>query len=140
MTLLLNCTSGHQQECAFLHINTAMAEVKNISERDTSVLLLFPTLFTPEKITEKLKIRHVISGVSLYQIPLRLVIFAHHQSHSGSGPLLGSSLYHLLSLDPAECIACVLILASRDACLEVGSPFKDSCHWFDRGSFLLHSS
>lgn len=118
--------------------NTAMAEVKNISERDTSVLLLFPTLST-EKITEKLKIRHVVSDVSLYKIPLRLeMFFAHHQSHNGSEPLLGSSLLSAADFRPSRvhCMV-VVILASRDAWLEVGSPFKASCHWFDRGSFLL---
>lgn len=119
--------------------STAVAEVKSISEKDLSVLLLFPALFTSEKTAEKLKTRHFISGVSLYKIPLRLVMFfAHHQSHNGSEPLLGSSFYQLLSLDPAVGFI-VVILAPRDAWLEVGSPFKASCHWFDRGSFLLHS-
>lgn len=38
---------------------TAIAEVKNISET-LLCFWLFPTLLTPEKITEKLKIRHVV--------------------------------------------------------------------------------
>lgn len=46
-------------------------------------------------------------------------------------------LTQLLCLDPAAgSIACADEMASRDAWLEVYSPFKASCHCLDRGSFL----
>lgn len=78
--------------------NTAIAEVKNISERDTSLLQAvsdwFVLWFTAEKeATEKVKkVRCVTSDVSLHKISLRLVmLFAHHQSHNVSESLLGTT-------------------------------------------------